>query len=149
MPHLKGKLICRLCNNLLPNDQFSETGKKRHECRKCKKIYNRIYNLKNKDKLKEWRKRDRDKRYANEIKRVYGISIEEYHIMCKLSDNKCWICEKINKRRKLNIDHCHQTGKIRGVLCDECNKALGLINDNITTLFKMIKYLRGESEFHI
>ena len=53
----------------------------------------------------------------------------------------CMICHKTD-RRKLGIDHCHETGKIRGLLCDNCNKGIGNLQDDIEILNNAIKYLR-------
>ena len=55
----------------------------------------------------------------------------------------CQICGNIDYRRMLNIDHCHKTGKVRGLLCDSCNKALGLFKDNVESLNKAIEYLKN------
>lgn len=41
----------------------------------------------------------------------------------------------------LNVDHCHKSGKVRGILCANCNKGLGMLNDDINTLHNLIKYL--------
>lgn len=54
----------------------------------------------------------------------------------------CQICNKKDPRRSLAIDHCHKTGIIRGLLCDNCNKALGCFKDSIENLENAIKYLK-------
>lgn len=71
---------------------------------------------------------------------IYGISKEEFDRLVLLQNSKCSIC---GKKSKLNIDHNHSTGKFRGLLCRECNLALGLVEENIDTLKEMIEYLRG------
>lgn len=53
----------------------------------------------------------------------------------------CQICKSNDKRRMLSIDHCHNTGKVRGMLCDNCNRALGFFKDNINYMKNAIKYL--------
>lgn len=60
------------------------------------------------------------------------------------SDN-CPICNK--KFGKKHIDHCHSTGKIRGVICPSCNTALGKFQDNIEILKKAIEYLDNSTEY--
>ena len=52
----------------------------------------------------------------------------------------CLICNK-NDEKALCVDHCHKTGKVRGLLCNKCNKALGLFNDNIELIKVAASYL--------
>ena len=81
------------------------------------------------------------------IQRTYGINAEEYCEMLAAQDNKCAICdsEEVNNSRissgKLFIDHCHDTGKVRGLLCSKCNHSIGLLNDDVDLLHKAIAYL--------
>jgi hypothetical protein len=70
------------------------------------------------------------------LMRSYGITLEEFKKLGK----KCHICKLESKR--LGIDHCHKTGRIRGALCPNCNTALGLFKDNIGTMAKAIRYLK-------
>lgn len=85
------------------------------------------------DEEKENKRRDRH------YKIKYGISLEEYNIMLELRNSKCEIC---NKEKKLYVDHCHKTGKIRGLLCSSCNTAIGLLEDDIERLTNSINYLQ-------
>lgn len=81
------------------------------------------------------------------IIRTYGITAEDYYDMLAAQDNKCALCgsEEVNNSRitsgKLFIDHCHDTGKICGLLCSKCNHAIGLLNDDVSLLHKAIEYL--------
>src|SRR5216684_1391978 len=70
-------------------------------------------------------------RRANLLKR-YGISWPEYELRLALQGGVCAICKKKPKRRLLCVDHCHKTGKVRGLLCSSCNAALGLYEDDPT-----------------
>jgi hypothetical protein len=82
----------------------------------------------------------------------YGISEYDLEDLLISSDYKCTICgceEKNTDKRtgkvfSLSIDHCHKTGKVRGVLCSSCNAGLGYFKDNIDNLKKAIKYLTKE-----
>ena len=71
----------------------------------------------------------------------YGISITEYEDLILKTEGKCQICGSPPFGRKHNIDHCHVTGKVRGLLCRNCNLALGHFKDNPKFLEKAIKYL--------
>jgi len=88
------------------------------------------------------------------LKRKYGITLEERERMLKRQNYRCLICgifeaELPKKRYKngilkpdiLNIDHCHATGKICGLLCCKCNRLLGNAKENIEILQKAIAYL--------
>jgi Recombination endonuclease VII len=77
----------------------------------------------------------------------YGISIDEYDALVEKYNHLCGICSQPEKRKfkgevtRLSIDHCHKTGKVRGLLCYECNIMLGKAKDSITVLQAAIKYL--------
>lgn len=79
------------------------------------------------------------KRNRNLLTR-YGISSEEFDQMLKDQEGKCAICEKTDAKRYV-VDHCHDNGHIRGILCATCNKALGKFNDNVEGLQRAIDYL--------
>ena len=78
------------------------------------------------------------------LKYKYGITLEEYQFQYKKQKGVCKICKQKQKgvRYKwLSVDHNHKTGKVRGLLCWHCNKALGLFQDNIKNLKAAIRYL--------
>lgn len=82
------------------------------------------------------------------LKRVYNITLEEYQHMYKRQSGLCAICKtegftlNKNQRQKIVIDHCHETGRIRGLLCHNCNRALGLLKDSEENLKRAIEYLK-------
>lgn len=66
--------------------------------------------------------------------------------MFKECNYRCDICGKFGNKglkRPLCVDHCHKTGKIRGMLCHKCNTAIGLLDDRVELLLKCIDYLKG------
>lgn len=73
------------------------------------------------------------------LARRYGITLEQYELMFKEQAGKCLIC--LMTHDKLHIDHCHTTGRVRGLLCGSCNRALGLLKDNTAFLLQAVKYL--------
>ncbi|HDU5574535.1 TPA: endonuclease VII domain-containing protein [Klebsiella aerogenes] len=81
------------------------------------------------------------------LKHNYGISIEHYEFLLSEQNNSCAICgekETIKFRGKLKnlcVDHCHSSGKIRGLLCSSCNRGIGLLKDDPNLLRKAINYL--------
>ena len=80
------------------------------------------------------------------LKRFYGISLVEYESMIEQQGGNCAICGEVLEydkkiRSKINVDHDHATGKVRGILCHYCNTALGKANDDPALLRKMAEYL--------
>ena len=80
--------------------------------------------------------------------REYGITPEEYNQMYEQQNRECFICgsthsKRSSKERPLLIDHCHTTGKVRGLLCHPCNAAIGLLQDDPTRFDKAAQYLRA------
>lgn len=78
------------------------------------------------------------------LKRKYGISITQYREMSAKQNHVCAICFRPEtvKNRSLCVDHCHQTGLIRQLLCQGCNTSLGKLEEDITRLENMIKYIK-------
>jgi Recombination endonuclease VII len=72
---------------------------------------------------------DRSKGRRSELRRRYGISLEEYELRLALQNGVCAICNK-KPKGLLCVDHCHVTGKVRGLLCKKCNSGLGFCDDD-------------------
>jgi Recombination endonuclease VII len=75
-----------------------------------------------------------------QLKRLYGISPAEYDALLAKQGGACAICRKRSKGR-LCVDHCHVTGTVRGLLCNECNCALGYLKDDQASLVAALAYL--------
>jgi len=76
--------------------------------------------------------------------RRYGITLSEYDKMLSDQNGVCKICGSGDSKRSgqyLMVDHCHSTGKVRGLLCSPCNSALGLLGENISNFHNAINYL--------
>lgn len=71
----------------------------------------------------------------------YGITKEQFYEMMENQNHQCKIC-KIEIDKSAHVDHCHETGKVRGILCLHCNKGLGFFKDNINSLSQAIQYLK-------
>lgn len=89
--------------------------------------------------------RDSNSKNLKRVEKLYGISAEKYQEMLTNQKTKCAICERhqLQFRRRLSVDHCHETGKVRGLLCDNCNHGIGLFYEKIDRLKKAIKYLEN------
>lgn len=125
--------ICTKCKILKWDDEFTIRFQPNILCSWCKECNNFAG--------KEWKKRNPDNTWKNHIKTFYGLSKENYLNLLKLQNNKCKICNKEDVKI-LSVDHCHKTGKIRGLLCRKCNSAIGLFYENIINLQNAINYLQ-------
>jgi hypothetical protein len=105
------------------------------DCKTCHNKKSTIWTKANPKKVRVIRRRGK-------IKQKYGISTEEYHVMYIEQGKVCAICKLAHDRRPMNIDHCHKTGKVRGLLCDKCNLAIGLLNDDADLVNNLEGYLR-------
>lgn len=96
-----------------------------------------------KDDLKLWRKKNPNYQRKWIIKNKYGISVQSYKRMLAAQDRACAICRRpfATMKRRPAIDHCHSTGKIRGLLCMACNTTLGKYGDDPSKIRRLIEYL--------
>lgn len=87
------------------------------------------------------------KNLAVQLRRRYGISLEQYEAMLELQDGRCAICGRHGDEfgRRLAVDHCHETGKVRGLLCINCNPGIGAFRDNPELLRRAASYLEDQS----
>ena len=77
--------------------------------------------------------------YLSIIKRTYGLTEDDLIALKKKADGKCMICK--SKCYRLNIDHCHKSKQVRGLLCTGCNTGLGGFKDKVRLLENAIDYL--------
>ena len=161
--------ICIRCNKEKPLSAFNyhnrAKGQHRNLCVECQAAWAKNYNAspegqktskeyvaRNKaryDELKEFYKNDPKRKAARKVyhrKRQlaeYGLTLKDYERMLKSQDGKCAICGTTDTGKKdyFRIDHCHKTGKVRGLLCHSCNVSLGLFKDSRELLQKAYNYL--------
>ena len=107
----------------------------------------------NKDRInfikKQWRDNNKERVSSQQrkdaLKRMYGITLEQFQEIIIKQNNKCAICNKKFNTSSLNskphVDHNHATGKIRDLLCGNCNNGLGLFYDNIIYINNASNYL--------
>ena len=94
---------------------------------------------------KKWRQGHPRKQWACDIKREFGITLDEYDAMVVAHGGVCAICGKPDGGQALGVDHNHETGKVRGLLCRGCNTAIGSLHDSPLLLLFAIEYLvKGE-----
>ena len=148
---------CKLCNEYKSIDNFQPQG---YQCRECRNEKQRAYwaslpedvriaRQKNGEYQRAWKSNNPEKSKElsrkTHIMRKFGITIAEYDSMLAAQNGVCAICEDTcSTGYKLAVDHNHITGKIRALLCKNCNTAIGLLKENTNTMNKAINYL----EFH-
>jgi hypothetical protein len=148
---------CGKCRQIKPILDFHKSTRKdrinsdgyRAICKDCRNLHraeqrqiNKIAILKH-EQTPEYKEKAR----ACAIKRNYGITISDYNNLENAQHNLCAICQKPEKhkhKKRLSIDHCHKTKKVRGLLCHSCNIVLGLIKENLGILDSIKQYLKGD-----
>jgi hypothetical protein len=104
--------------------------------REARNKYYREYRKNNKEKIKP---RDSEEWKIINLTRRYGITVEYFNLLLEQQNNLCAICFK--QPKKLHIDHCHKSGKVRALLCSKCNTSLGLLNEDVQIFNNAIQYL--------
>ena len=98
-------------------------------------------------KTRRLRKEQPDRVKGYELKKAFGITLEYYKGLLARQGGVCAICYEGNPAGKsLAVDHDHNTSEVRGLLCDKCNRGLGLLGDNPILLRKSASYLEGRRE---
>ncbi len=115
--------------------------------KECIAISQKKWYEENKERLlkgcKEYRGSNEEALRDKDLKRFYGISSSDYEEMLVKQGGVCLLCnEECTSGKRLAVDHCHVTGKVRGLLCGKCNRGLGMFNDNIAVLLKAAEYLK-------
>lgn len=143
--------LCYTCKKIKPIDEFNKNKKAKdglqYNCKLC-----RIVLRSSPEKKQETAKRSKrhyeshKDRYKNRnLKKLYGLTLEEYNKKLEEQDYCCSICYTILDGKIPNtipcIDHCHKTKKVRSLLCGNCNKLLGYAKENINILQEAIKYI--------
>lgn len=153
---------CSKCNEVKPVSEFSKrkdpnaalTGwRYNSRCKPCVLEDTREFRRKNREhrnaQAREWRQQNKDRAAAldrrKKRKYKYGISEDEYEHLRAVHDRKCWLC-RTNIAK--DLDHDHQTGKIRGVLCGRCNLfVMAIVDSSPEYLDRLIEYKRTSDAY--
>lgn len=142
---------CTKCNELKNRTEFykdiSRNDGLSYICKKCAKEAVARCIAANPEQRKNTLKKYQEslpsghyKKY--DLKSRYGITLEQYNNQLDIQNNKCAICGT-KSEKSLAVDHCHTTGKVRGLLCLKCNTAIGKLNDDVILLQRAIEYLNN------
>jgi hypothetical protein len=137
---------CTKCGEVKPLTGYSiEARAKDGRRAACKPCLSRQQNLYNRNHPAEYVAEERRRKLIA----VYGITLEEWEAMWVEQGGRCKICgieEKYVPKGRFHTDHCHDSGKVRGLLCGHCNKGLGMFKDNEEFLLSAINYLQETRE---
>lgn len=97
--------------------------------------------INNRESKPDYKKRQKE----GNLRRNYGLTLEDFNALLNKQNCACAICKVGLTFNTANVDHCHSTGKVRGILCRKCNTALGQLGDNEAGLMLAVQYLRGFS----
>ena len=121
-----------------------------YKCKKEKAAYNRQYHQENKDSIAA-------KKSEDHLKFKYGLTEEEYQSILEAQDGCCSICLKhhTESTKRLAVDHIHDSNAsgvdynrgvpsaVRGLLCDKCNRGIGMLGDSIDNILRLLAYKMG------
>lgn len=135
---------CSRCGEVKPIRKFAKNKRRRDGrgsyCRRCRG-----------EIMAEWRKRNPEKHRENKrrerLKSKYNITLTDYDDLLHFQNNVCAVCgNPCPTGNRLAVDHDHETGKVRGLLCTNCNMALGFAQDNPELLRELADYLEYHRE---
>lgn len=141
-----GKKQCPLCNRLLNISSFYSNKASHDGCSShCEECSRKIAKNVSKEQLHQYYLNRKRKQRNAKLLRDFGITIEQYEDILSSQDHKCAICGKTEEdnKKSLAVDHCHETLRIRGLLCNNCNVAIGFLGDSIEKAMKSIEYLKN------
>lgn len=138
------QLKCSRCSVLTASSDFCRNNKNKrgysYVCNKCHAEYQRtVWYVKNRECQKQasrkWKKNNR----VRILSVQYKIPQNEIQQAINKANGICEICRN---EAKLQLDHCHSTNKLRGMICKNCNLTLGRLGDNMNSITKFVEYLK-------
>ena len=139
---------CTVCKTEKPLDNFWLDRRCKNglmaRCKSCNTEQARVYRAARPEREKAIYARTKTKTRERHLVRKYGVNLTDYAAMLSAQGGKCAICrasEEDQFKNVFHVDHCHATGKVRGLLCRGCNHMLGVVGDDPEILLRAVKYL--------
>jgi len=122
------------------NNYYSRNKEK---CNEQAKRYREENLEKVKEVQQEWYRNNPEKVKEQKLRKTYGISLEQYNGMYEKQNGRCAICgtHQNELKQMMSVDHCHETNRIRGLLCNKCNRGIGYLRDDVKIVENALKYL--------
>lgn len=143
---------CLVCEEMKPlSDFYKKSGRAgvMSECKICWNARNKRWRDAHPGQATEYKRRwrERNSEYARNrhLEARYGVTAEKVDALIEEQEGRCRIC---NNERPLVVDHDHDTGRFRGLLCQQCNAMLGMVGDDPEVLRRAIDYLEA-SRAHV
>lgn len=161
---------CRKCGETKPLSEFNRKADSadglRPDCKPCRAADQRAWRAANPERARglqrAWRERNpganeaKNRRWAeanpetlaaakrdSDLRRLYGISAADYDAMFESQRGLCAVCERPPGARRLHVDHDHATGAVRGLLCSNCNTAIGKLREDPVVFARAVSYLEA------
>ena len=134
---------CRVCGST----EFTT----RNRCKPCNRAIERARRAADPEarrardaaRSRRWRKAKPQKMREQDLRQLYGLSAEDFAAILASQGHACAICEQPNPDC---VDHCHATGRVRGILCRACNTGMGQFRDDVAVLLEAAKYLEEHAD---
>lgn len=145
-----GFKTCCTCRELKPMDAYNLLAKsadgRQPRCRDCQKVAHGEWYERRGDHsramARKWNRENPEAAREHHFKCRYGITFAQYEEMRERQGSVCAICRQpCGTGKNLSVDHCHTTGKVRGLLCDRCNRGLGSFDDDMGRMRAAVDYL--------
>ena len=133
---------CPTCEQVKEDSDYyphGRTGKPAGSCKPCRYEGQKRWKAENPDKLKTYNR--------TQSLRKYNLTQLEFDSMLKKQGGGCACCGTKDSWRNLAVDHNHKTGEVRGILCDRCNRAAGLLADSPSRALNLHRYLTERGHY--
>ncbi len=167
------ELTCNQCGNTKPVSEFNKLRKNkngyRESCKVCRESKRKVWVAAKRDHVNKkkreywWRKTDEERRqivasnrgrvFAWKLRTKFGITLEQFYEMAEKQNGVCAICGRapeeipgMHQGGKLYVDHNHDTGVVRGLLCNNCNAGIGYLGDDVSRVRSAVHYLEMTQE---
>jgi hypothetical protein len=146
---------CRICEELKPLDDFgshrAHADGKQNYCRPCRNLLNKNMltpEQRERKKANAQRFVFRERVKVRRRRELHGVTQAEFELLVAAQDGRCAICQhtETQEHRALVIDHHHESGRVRGLICSRCNKALGGFRDDPAILLAAAEYLTHQDD---
>lgn len=136
--------ICSRCQIHKEDHEFSKSKVDKDRlhswCRGCQNAANKVWRQEHPEQVKVNRQKYAPKQMDYVRRARYGVTSTDYQWMLDKQQGLCAICRR-SSTKQLAVDHDHRTKKVRGLLCNSCNRALGLLKDDVDVIVAAATYL--------
>lgn len=148
----EGQKQCTRCGLVKPFEDFPEDKRmlsgRQSACRACARERSAQWREKNPERYEALKKQGRSerqklRRFEVHLQQTYEMTLVDYQEILARQNGLCAVCRNLHVGRgsRLHVDHCHETGRVRGLLCGNCNTAIGLLKEDPALFEAAVRYL--------